>query len=195
VDWRAIFTRGDSIKSGEVILVTAAASIGIGASVVVTTGADGVAGATLALLMVAVAWIDARTLTIPDELNALAFALGLAAIVISFGSETFRPELDACLRGAVTATVFYLFRFAFWRLRKREGMGLGDVKLAGVAGAWLDWPSLPIWVEIAAVSALGFVLAQRVVTSRPIDRLDRLPFGAFLGPAIWVCWLLDRWWI
>jgi leader peptidase (prepilin peptidase)/N-methyltransferase len=193
MDWRAVFTRGDAVKSGEVILVAAAASIGIAASLVVATSAVGVAGATLALLMVAVAWIDARTLTIPDELSAVALVLGLVVIVLSFGSEALAPAMDACLRGTMAAAVFYLFRFAYRRLRRREGMGLGDVKLAAVAGVWLDWPNLPIAVEMASVSALGFVLSWRVVSSRPLDPLTRLPFGAFLGPAIWASWLHAQW--
>jgi leader peptidase (prepilin peptidase)/N-methyltransferase len=73
-------------------------------------------------------------------------------------------------------------------------MGLGDVKLAGVAGIWLDWPSLPIAVEVAALGALGFVLSRHIQAGRALDPLTKLPFGAFLAPAIWICWLLARLW-
>jgi hypothetical protein len=31
---------------------------------------------------------------------------------------------------------------SYQRLRGREGIGLGDAKLAGAAGVWLDWPSI-----------------------------------------------------
>ncbi len=51
------------------------------------------------------------------------------------------------------------------RLRGREGIGLGDVKLAGVAGAWLDWQSIPIAVEIAALAALAVCLVRWLATS------------------------------
>ena len=45
----------------------------------------------------------------------------------------------ALLRGAVLALLFLGLRALYRRLRGRDGIGLGDVKLAGVAGAWLDW--------------------------------------------------------
>jgi len=64
---------------------------------------------------------------------------------------------------------------------------LGDVKLAGVAGAWLDWLTIPIAVEIAAVAAL----AAYVMRGRSVDPMTRLPFGLFFAPGIWLGWLID----
>ena len=71
-------------------------------------------------------------------------------------------------------------------------MGLGDVKLAAVAGVWLDWASLPLVVEVAAVSALAAALYARL-RGAGFDLSARLPFGAFFAPAIWICWLLTAW--
>ena len=71
-------------------------------------------------------------------------------------------------------------------------MGFGDVKLAAVAGVWLDWASLPIAVEIAALSALAAGLCARV-RGDGFDPKARLPFGTFFAPAIWICWLLTAW--
>ena len=88
--------------------------------------------------------------------------------------------------------LFFAFRAGYRTLRGVEGMGLGDVKLAAVAGVWLDWAFLPIVVEIAALSALAAALCARC----PGDGFDpkaRLPFGAFFAPAIWICWLLTAW--
>ena len=45
----------------------------------------------------------------------------------------------ALLRGAVLALLFLGAARRYRRLRGRDGIGLGDVKLAGVAGAWLGW--------------------------------------------------------
>ena len=71
-------------------------------------------------------------------------------------------------------------------------MGLGDVKLAAVAGAWLEWVDLPIAVDIAAISALAAALIRRV-RGDGFDPQAKLPFGAFFAPAIWICWLLAAW--
>jgi leader peptidase (prepilin peptidase) / N-methyltransferase len=166
----------------------------VGASLYAAPGLAGLAGATLALSMLAIAIIDWRLFVIPDELSALALASGLVAAGVEHPDEKLTLVLDASIRGATMAALFFAFRFAYRRLRGREGMGLGDVKLAGVAGIWLDWPSLPIVVEIAALGALGFVLSRHIRSGRGLDPLTKLPFGAFFAPAVWICWLLARLW-
>ena len=88
--------------------------------------------------------------------------------------------------------IFLAFRAGYRRVRGVEGLGLGDVKLAGVAGVWLDWLDLPIAVEIAAIAALCLALVKHA-GRRGIDPRSRLPFGAFFAPAIWICWLLAQW--
>ena len=54
------------------------------------------------------------------------------------------------------------------RIRGRDGIGLGDVKLAGVAGVWLDWWVLPVAIEIAALAALA-VYAMRFLHGRNLS--------------------------
>ena len=166
----------------------------VGASFYAAPNLAGLAGATLALNMLAIAVIDWRLFIIPDELSALALAFGFVALGIDHRSGTLALALDASIRGATMAALFLVFRFAYRRLREREGMGLGDVKLAGVAGVWLDWPCLPIAVELAALAALGFVLSRHIRAGRAFDPLMKLPFGAFFAPAIWICWLLAQLW-
>jgi leader peptidase (prepilin peptidase) / N-methyltransferase len=166
----------------------------VGASFYAAPGPFGLAGAALALNMLAIAIIDWRLFIIPDELNALALALGLVAVGFEHPDEKLMLALDAATRAATMAALFFACRLTYRRLRGREGMGLGDVKLAGVAGIWLDWPSLPLAVEMASLAALGFVLSRRIQAHRALDPLSKLPFGAFFAPAIWICWVLARWW-
>ena len=174
-------------------LVGAAGLFAVAGSLYAAPGTAGLAGAGLALIMLAVAVIDLRLLIIPDELSALAAALGLADVAFEQWEDMPTAALDALIRCAVSAGLFLAFRFLYRRARAREGIGLGDVKLAGVAGIWLDWASLPVAVEIAALTALGFVTARGVRSRRAPDPFAKLPFGAFLAPAIWLCWLLARW--
>ena len=178
----------------QLVWLTVAGLASVATSVIAAPGIPGIAGAALALLMLAIAVIDWRLLIIPDELSALALALGFAALSHENWREMPAPALEALGRCVAMAALFLVFRLAFQRLRGREGMGLGDVKLAGVAGAWLDWTSLPIAVEVASLSALGFVMIQRIRLAQSVDQFSKLPFGAFLAPAIWLCWLLQRLW-
>jgi leader peptidase (prepilin peptidase)/N-methyltransferase len=154
----------------------------------------GVAGVALALIMLAIAVVDWRFFIIPDELTLLAAAIGIIDLLLERASEMPAQILDALVRAATIASIFFAFRFIYRRLRGYEGMGLGDVKLAGVAGIWLDWSSLPIAVEFAALGALGFVVSQHIRTGNALNPSAKLPFGAFFAPAIWCCWLFAQWW-
>jgi leader peptidase (prepilin peptidase) / N-methyltransferase len=173
------------------LLAGAALSVGIVASIVLVPDSRGAWGAGLAVLMVAIAAIDARRFIIPDELTAAALALGLAYAAVEDADIWAQALAWAVLRGAVPALAFLGVRAAYRRWRGREGIGLGDVKLAGVAGVWLDWPTIPIAIEIAALAALGAYMILHLYLRRNVRRTTRLPFGLFLAPAIWIAWILQ----
>jgi leader peptidase (prepilin peptidase)/N-methyltransferase len=161
------------------------------ASTVVTPGSRGVLGGVLALLMLAVFLTDARFFVIPDLLSATAFAVGLLHAEVQSPDLAFEATAMAVLRGATLAMAFGGLRLGYRWWRGREGMGLGDVKLAAVAGVWLDWPTMPIAVEIAALSALAVYAFRQLVLRRPIDPTAKVPFGVFFAPAIWLGWLIE----
>ncbi len=180
-----------TMRAVHFLLAGVALSVGILASVVLVPDSRGAWGAGLAMLMVAIAAVDARRFIIPDELTAAALALGLAYAAIE-GADPWAQALAwAVLRGAVPALAFLGVRAAYRRWRGLEGIGLGDVKLAGVAGVWLDYPTIPIAIEIAALAALGAYMVRHLYLRRNVRPTTRLPFGLFLAPAIWVAWILD----
>jgi leader peptidase (prepilin peptidase)/N-methyltransferase len=173
--------------------IAGAAVVGVAASLFVAPDLRGVLGAVLALLMLAIAAIDAQHFIIPDELNAAALLLALLNAVVQEPQQDPQIALaavaGALLRGAALGLCFLALRIGYRRLRGREGIGLGDVKLAVVAGAWLDWLILPTAIEIAAISALALYAVRRYVLGIPFDPKSRMPFGLFLAPAIWLGWL------
>jgi leader peptidase (prepilin peptidase)/N-methyltransferase len=160
-------------------------------SIIVAPGPRGLLGAALALLMGAIAVADLRHFIIPNTATAPAFMLGLAHAVVLDPPSLIEPLAFAALRGATLALLFLALREAYWRLRGREGIGLGDVKLAGVAGVWLDWLTIPLAVEAAAVLALAAYALARITRGQPLSGTMRLPFGLFLAPAIWAGWLFE----
>lgn len=161
----------------------------IATSLVLLPNAQGIVGGSLAVLMIAIAFVDARRFIIPNELTAAALALGFLHAAIQDSGSVVEALADAALRGAVLAFAFLSLRILYRRLRGRDGIGLGDVKLAGVAGVWLDWWVLPGVIEIAALAALAVYAVRYLLGRRPV-RLMRLPFGLFFAPAIWLGWLL-----
>ena len=176
----------------ETSLIGAVGAGAVWASFAAAPGWSGAAGAVLAGLMLAIAVVDHRRMIIPDELNALAFIAGLVAMGGGAEAASASAILHALVRASLMFGLFFGFRAGFRALRGLEGMGLGDVKLAAVAGVWLDWAFLPIVVEIAALSALAAALYARF-RGDGFDAKARLPFGAFFAPAIWICWLLIAW--
>jgi leader peptidase (prepilin peptidase) / N-methyltransferase len=168
-----------------------ALSVGIVTSLVLVPDSRGAWGAGLAVLMVAIAAVDARRFIIPDELTAAALMLGLAYAAAEDADVWAQALAWAVLRGAIPALAFLGVRAAYRGWRGREGIGLGDVKLAGVAGVWLDWPTIPIAIEIAALAALGAYMIRHLYLRRNVRPTTRLPFGLFLAPAIWITWMLD----
>jgi leader peptidase (prepilin peptidase) / N-methyltransferase len=174
-----------------IVLATVAAVVGVAASVVLVPDSRGLWGAGLAVLMVAIAAVDARLFIIPDELTAAALLLGLAYAAVQDTDIWLQALAWSVARGAAPALVFFGVRAGYRRWRGREGIGLGDVKLAAVAGVWLDWATIPIAIDIAAVAALGAYLIFFLCFRRAVRRTTRLPFGLFLAPAIWLAWIAE----
>jgi leader peptidase (prepilin peptidase)/N-methyltransferase len=173
------------------------AVIALGAALVLTSmaaahGTAGWLGAGLALAMLAIAVVDGQHFLIPDPLNAAGLVLGLANSAVLGQGDLVAAMAGAALRAAVLAVSFFGLRLIYARLRGRHGIGLGDVKLAAVAGIWLDWSVMPIAVEIAALSALAVYALRRYVLRHPLRSSSRLPFGLYFAPAIWIGWLLQN---
>jgi leader peptidase (prepilin peptidase)/N-methyltransferase len=184
-----LWGRGGAERTGIALAALAAA----GASLYAAPGVQGALGAVLALLMLAIAVIDQRRFTIPNELTAAAAALGLIQAAVADPQAAGQAVALAAGRGAVLALLFWGLRAAYARLRGREGMGLGDVKLAGAGGIWLAWPAIPVAIEIAALGALATLALAHVLGRRRVHAGTRLPFGLFLAPAIWLAWLIEVW--
>ncbi len=85
--------------------------------------------------LLALAAADFKYLLLPDFLTLPLIVAGLAA-----NWELEPSSLTAHLIGAgVGFGGIVLLRFAYKKLRGREGMGLGDAKLLAAAGAWTGW--------------------------------------------------------
>jgi leader peptidase (prepilin peptidase)/N-methyltransferase len=175
------------------IIAAGAATVATVLSVLASPDLSGLFGAGLAVLMAMIAAIDARHFIIPNELNAAALALAMVAAATQIDAPTAIGL--ALLRGAALALLFLCLRLAYRLIRKRNGLGLGDVKLAAVAGAWLGWTAMPIAVEIAALAALAAYASRQLTRARSFKSTSRLPFGLFFAPAIWLAWMLQTLWI
>jgi leader peptidase (prepilin peptidase)/N-methyltransferase len=170
---------------------TVAALCAAAASLLAAPGMSGVLGAALAMIMMAIAAVDARHFIIPNELVLAGILTGLVAAAMEMPGEIATGVGAATLRGLLVGTLLLGFRAIYRRVRGRQGLGLGDVKLAAVAGVWLSWTAIALAIDFAALTALAAVLAA-AFWGRKLSANTRIPFGLFFAPAIWVGWLLDK---
>lgn len=134
--------------------------------------------------LLVLAAIDLRDMILPDELTLPLIPLGLVVAYLVVPGKIADHAIGALAGFAVLAAL----RWAYRRLRQREGLGFGDVKLCAAAGAWLSWVGLPSAIFIGALAATLWVL----VTARAAQGLSpsrEVPFGAFLAMGSWVVWL------
>jgi leader peptidase (prepilin peptidase)/N-methyltransferase len=134
--------------------------------------------------LLALAFADARHFVLPDALTLPLIPAGLAAAFF-IEPDTVRDRLLGVVLGAA---VFAALRWVYRSLRRREGLGFGDVKLIAAAGAWVGAAALPSVVLIAAVVGLAFALLSGA-RRRRLSASDKLPFGSFLCLGLWLVWL------
>ncbi len=143
------------------------------------------AGCLLGWGLLALAWIDAATFTLPDALTLSLIPAGLGATW-----WLSPPALAEHAAGAALGWAgFALLRHGWRRWRGVEGIGAGDAKLLGLAGAWLGPAALADVVLGAGLAGLALAGALRLA-GRRIGPTTRLPFGPPLTLAIWAAWLL-----
>lgn len=143
------------------------------------------ASAVLAGLLLLVAAIDLKTHRIPNWLNLIIALAGFAATYL------LGRDLIASLIGAAAG---YLVLFAlsefYFRARGRDGIGLGDAKLLGAAGAWLGWMGLPFVLLLGSALGIAWVAVQRI-RGRVMAPTHALAFGPFLCVGVFVVWLVS----
>jgi leader peptidase (prepilin peptidase)/N-methyltransferase len=165
------------------------AALAVAVIVVEHSTVDKVLGLVLVGILVPIALIDLDHQIIPNKITApaavLAVAIGLAL------KPSGVPE--QLIAGAGAAAFLLVFVLAYPR-----GMGMGDVKLAGVLGLFLGREvGVAILVAVVAGTLVGAAVMARLGVQR--GRKTKVPFGPFLalggvvallaGPAI-VHWYL-----
>ena len=82
--------------------------------------------------------------------------------------------------GAIVGAGFLLVTaIGYERLRHRQGLGMGDVKMMAMAGAFLGWPL--VLLSITAGSVLGVLAGFFLILFRGMNLQTKMAFGVFLG--------------
>lgn len=143
-----------------------------------------VSSLVLASLLIWVSAWDFRHFEIPDLANLLLVFSGLAAVLIRAPHDFWQHGSAALLWGGF----FWGVSETYFRLRCREGLGLGDAKLMAGVGAWLGLvPPISV-VLMATLGGIGFTIVMAVANQRPASQRP-IAFGPFLCISAWAVWL------
>ena len=135
---------------------------------------------------------DLQTMRLPNVVTLPGIAVGLLF------SLAVPPGFVSCVIGAALgAAIPWTIRWAWFKTTGVEAMGLGDVKMLAMIGAFLGWQQ--VWVVLFLASLSGAVVGVVMLRAGGRSLASRLPFGTFLALAGYLASLvgepLVRWYL
>ena len=118
--------------------------------------------------------VDLRHHVLPNVITLPGIAIGL---VCSVGLEP--GWFDALLGALGGGGSLLVIAEAYSRIRGQEGLGLGDVKMLAMIGAFLGWPLA--FVTLAWASLLGATAGIGLLRFAGVGWRHPLPLGSFLA--------------
>ena len=117
------------------------------------------------------------------DTQRLPNVLTLPGIVVGLALSVFTPLgiVDSLVGAAVGAGILLAIRWVWLWWKGVDGMGLGDVKMLAMIGAFLGWRQ--IWVVLFFASLAGAIIGVSLTWLRGRSMQSRLPFGTFLALA------------
>jgi leader peptidase (prepilin peptidase)/N-methyltransferase len=95
-------------------------------------------------------------------------------LVKPFAASSFESALGLLAGPGVLLAIWWFYL----KIRKRDGLGLGDVKLLAMIGALFGWEAS--WLTIFAGSLVGSIFGIIQVVGRRMGLSQPLPFGPYL---------------
>jgi leader peptidase (prepilin peptidase)/N-methyltransferase len=128
----------------------------------------------LAWAMICLFVIDLQHKILPNVITIPGIVVGVLANLVA------GPGWVASLIGAaVGAGSLFAIAEIYYRVRHEEGLGMGDVKMLGMIGAFLGWKLVLLTLVLS--SFLGSIVGVGVLIARKESLKYALPFGTFLA--------------
>src|SRR3989338_301425 len=133
----------------------------------------------IAPLMV-ISFIDLKHLIIPDSISLPGIVVGLIVRLLLAPEGT---HLSALMDGVIGILVgggtLFLIAFAYEKIKKREGLGGGDVKLMAMLGAFFGWQATLFIMLLSSVLGLLIGIVLMIFFRKGFQY--QLPFGPFIA--------------
>ena len=113
-------------------------------------------------------------------LDKITLPVSLIGLVITYlNLNPFEINImSSILGGLIGYSIIYIIRFLFFRIRKVEGMGLGDAKLFLMVGIWLGIKS--IYLILASSAIVGALIGSIIIFFYKKDKNFQIPYGCFI---------------
>jgi leader peptidase (prepilin peptidase)/N-methyltransferase len=118
--------------------------------------------------------VDLEHHVLPNVITVPGIAVGLG---FSFFTQ---PGWASSLGGILLgAGVLWGIAEAYYLLRHEEGLGMGDVKMLAMVGAFVGWKLMLVTLMMASLS--GSIIGLMLIATRRGGMKYALPFGTFLA--------------
>jgi leader peptidase (prepilin peptidase)/N-methyltransferase len=151
--------------------------------------------------LIVITFVDLKHMIIPNVITYPGILVGILYNALttnwqnslelvsnfSFGFQNFFellnevPILDSLFGVILGGGILLLIAYTYEIIRKRQGMGMGDVKLLALIGAFLGWQG--VFFVIFLSSILGSIVGLSIIITRKGDLKYALSFGPFLSIA------------
>ena len=126
------------------------------------------------LFSITLFFIDLKYYLLPNILNFPLIFIGLIVNINGSFSGSFFNSFVGAISGYLSLYIIY---YIYLKIRKIEGMGLGDLKLVSAIGAWIGYQELLYIITIASLLGLCYSIYNKYV--KKIEN-GLIPFGPFL---------------
>jgi len=136
--------------------------------------AHGLVYCIFTMAMIIITFIDIDLQIIPNSISIPGIPIGLAC-------SLFMPQgfISSLIGAAIGAGFLLAIGYGYYFLTKQVGLGLGDVKLMGMIGAFLGWEAVPFTMFFG--SFIGLLYSIPFVIMQGKGRKHKIPFGPFLA--------------
>lgn len=133
----------------------------------------------LAAPLIVITFIDLEHRIIPDLITLPGIVIGAASRFLTMHGSYFDVGLDIFLGILIGGGFLAIVGIGYELIKKREGLGGGDVKLAAMLGAFFGWKGV-IFILFSS-SVLGSFIGIILVLAYKKDMKFAVPYGPFLA--------------
>lgn len=127
--------------------------------------------------LVIIFFTDLKYYLILDKITLPISVIGLLITFLNYNPFDV-SIVSSVLGGIIGYSIIYIIRFLFFKIRKVEGMGLGDAKLFLMIGIWLGIKS--IYLILASSAIVGAIVGSLIIFLYKKDKNFQIPYGCFI---------------